>query len=61
MLDEKWWAGSMECYCHLRNVQDLLSHGKTSCVLVADIEELDNVDASGIHARRRKGNFNANK
>ena len=20
-LDEKWWADSMECYCHLRNVQ----------------------------------------
>ena len=28
-LDEKWWAGSMECYCHLRNVQDLLQEGKT--------------------------------
>ena len=28
-LDEKWWAGSMECYCYLRNIQDLLSDGKT--------------------------------
>ena len=23
-LDEKWWADSMECYCNLRNVQELL-------------------------------------
>ena len=22
-LDENWWADSMECYCCLRNVQDL--------------------------------------
>ena len=28
-LDEKWWAGSMECFCYLRNVQDLLANGKT--------------------------------
>ena len=28
-LDEKWWADSMECYTYLRNVQDLLSNGKT--------------------------------
>ena len=28
-LDEKWWADSMECYCYLRNVQDLFSDGKT--------------------------------
>ena len=28
-LDEKWWVDSMECYCYLRNVQDLLSDGKT--------------------------------
>ena len=28
-LDEKWWADSMECYCYLRNLQDLLSFGKT--------------------------------
>ena len=27
-LDEKWWADSVECYCCLRNVQDLLSDGK---------------------------------
>ena len=29
-LDEKWWANSMECYCHLRNVQDLLADWKNS-------------------------------
>ena len=25
----KWWADSVECYCYLRNIQDLLSDGKT--------------------------------
>ena len=28
-LDEKWWADSMECYTYLRNIQNLLSDGKT--------------------------------
>ena len=28
-LGEKWWADSMECFTHLRNIQDLLSDGKT--------------------------------
>ena len=28
-LNESWWADSMECYTHLRNVTDLLSDGKT--------------------------------
>ena len=28
-LDEEWWADSMECYCYLRNIPDLLSGGKT--------------------------------
>ena len=28
-LDEKWSADSMVCYCYLRNIQDLLSDGKT--------------------------------
>ena len=28
-LEEKWWADAMECYCYLRNLQDLLSHGQT--------------------------------
>ena len=28
-LDEKWWADFMECYSYLRNIQDLLSGGKT--------------------------------
>ena len=113
-LEEKWWADSMQCYCHLRSVQDLLSDGKTPYerrfgeplngpvipfgflveyhpisakdqsrlhqfgkkvlpgifalyvhlhaagriwkgdFLVADIEELENLDASEIHARRLK-------
>ena len=28
-LDENWWADSVECDTHLRNMQDLLSDGKT--------------------------------
>ena len=28
-LDENWWANSMECKTYLRNIQDLLSDGKT--------------------------------
>ena len=28
-LDEHWWADSVECYCYLRNLQDLLPDGKT--------------------------------
>ena len=28
-LDNEWWADSMECYCYLRNSQDLLSDGRT--------------------------------
>ena len=28
-LGDEWWAVSMECYTYLRNVQDLLSDGKT--------------------------------
>ena len=28
-LDKEWWADSMECYCNMRNIQDLLSDGKT--------------------------------
>ena len=109
-LDGKWWADSMECYCYLRNIQDLLSDGKTPYekrfgmpfngpvvphgamveyhpisandlsrlhqfgskvlpgfflgyvlsaegiwkgdVMVADIEELEEMDASKLHARR---------
>ena len=31
-LDNEWWRGSMECYCYLRNKQDLfLSDEKTPC------------------------------
>ena len=29
--DEKWWSDSVECYCYLRNIQDLLADGKTPC------------------------------
>ena len=28
--DERWWSDSVECYCYLRNVQDLLADGKTT-------------------------------
>ena len=28
-LDNERWADSMECYCYLRDIQDLLSDGKT--------------------------------
>ena len=28
-VDENWWAYFMECYTYLRNIQDLLSGGKT--------------------------------
>ena len=28
-LDEQWWADSIECFSYLRNIQDLLSDGKT--------------------------------
>ena len=109
-LSQKWWADSMECYTHLRNIQDLQSDGKTPYervfgkpfngpvipfgamveyhpisakdisrlhqfgkkvllrifldyvlyaggiwkgdIMVADIEELEEMDASELHARR---------
>ena len=103
-LDEKRWADSMECYCYLRNIQDLLFDGKTPYerrfgvpfngpvipfgamveyhpisaedlsrlhqsgiflgyalhgrriwkgdILVADIEEVEQMDASEIYAKR---------
>ena len=105
--DNEWWADSMECYCYLRNIQDLLSDGKTGgsechfdgsvfpfgamveyhpisakdtsrlqqfgpkvlpgifldCalyaggiwkgdIMVADVEKLEEMDASELHARR---------
>ena len=28
-LGNEWWADSVECYCYLRKVTDLLSDGKT--------------------------------
>ena len=28
-LDGKWWADSMDCYCYMRNIQDLLADGRT--------------------------------
>ena len=30
-LGNEWWADSMDCYCYLRNIQDLLSNGTTPC------------------------------
>ena len=30
-LDEKWWPGSVECYCYLRSVHDLVAERKTPC------------------------------
>ena len=30
-LNEKWWVDSMECYCYMRNVLDLLADGNTPC------------------------------
>ena len=63
-LDKEWWADSMECYCYLRNIQYLLSDGRTPYdalhalgiwkgdILVADIEELEKMDASEIQAKR---------
>ena len=30
-LDEKWRSASVDCYCHRRHVQDLLTDGKTPC------------------------------
>ena len=124
-LDAKWSADSLQCHCYLRNIQDLLSDGKTPYerrfgmpfngpviqfgavveyhpisakdrsrlhqfgakvlpgiflgyvlyaagiwkgdIMVADIEELEEMDASELHARRlnakevltpqRSGNF----
>ena len=83
VLDEKWWADSMECYTYLRNIQDLeyyLVSAKDQSrlhqfgmkvllgivfgylliagiickgdILVADVEELENLDPSEVHARR---------
>ena len=30
-LGDEWWSESLECYTYLRNIQDLLSDGKTPC------------------------------
>ena len=30
-LDEQWWREAMECYCYMRNIQDLPADGKTLC------------------------------
>ena len=32
-LNNEWWADSMECYCNLRNIQDLFSDGKRHPVI----------------------------
>ena len=120
-LDNEWWADSMECYCYLRNIRDLLSVGESPYerrfgmlfngpviplgamveyhpisgkdisrlhqfgpkvlpgifrsyvlyaggiwkgdIMVADIEELEEMDASEAHARRlnAKEVFNADE
>ena len=31
-LGLKWWVDSVECYCYLRNVQDLLADGENALV-----------------------------
>ena len=94
-LDERWWSASMEYYCYLRNVQDLLADGIIPCgamveyhpsspkdqatihqfgkkvlsgifqgfeliaggiwkgdILIADLEDLEKLDASDIYPRR---------
>ena len=85
----------MECFTHLRNIQDLLSDGKTPYerrfgipqfgpkvlpgiflgyafnaggiwkgdILVADIEEMEEMDASELHAKKTqcKGSVNAHE
>ena len=50
-LDEKWWADSMECYCNLRHLQDILAEGKTPYARRFGIEDLEKLDASEIHPR----------
>ena len=47
----------MECYCYLRNIQDRLSDAKRPYErrfgeLGVDHEELEEMDASEIHAKR---------
>ena len=60
-LDETCRPVSMERNCFLRNVGNLFSDGKNSVacggiwngdILVADVEDLESLDLSGIHARR---------
>ena len=72
--DDKWRSDSMECYCCLRDDQDLLADGKSQNerrygasflwhalfagwiweedILIAEIEELEKLDASEIYPRR---------
>ena len=82
-LGNEWWSDSMECSCFLRNIQDLLSVGKTPCErrfgmpfngpvipfgavveyhpihqfgskVLQGIFQLEEMDASELHARRHK-------
>ena len=52
-LDNGWWDDSMERYCYLRNVQDLLSERKTRHERPFGIGfDGSAMDATEIHARR---------
>ena len=54
-LDEKWWSDSVECYCYLRNVQNLLADGESNGgILIADMEDLETLDAQDVYSRRVK-------
>ena len=44
-LDKEWWADSMECYCYLRNIQDLLSDGTWMEILNCQIHGPDSRDS----------------
>ena len=52
-LNESWWADSMECYTFLLNVTRIVrGWNLESDVLIADLEELETMDASEIYSKR---------
>ena len=55
-LDVEWWTAFFGCQCYLRNVHDLLADGGEKLgkgdILVADIEDLEKMEASEIYPRR---------
>ena len=54
-LDIEWWADSMECYCYLARYFPrfcIVCGIWKGDIVVADIEELEQLDVSEIHARR---------